>query len=129
MRLSRSSRSIVALLTAAFLLLCQTAMAANACFMSSAQPDKALESITMPCHTAAADSAPAQQPAASSSCDAAQALSKTPDVSAFPPAALPPLLVAIYDPALVLRSFSGVHGAAAVCSSPAFTVLHCRFLI
>ena len=112
------------------LLLCQTATAAQAYFMSAAQPDKAAESQVAPCHTTAENgtSDPAQ-PTTASNCDAAKAIAKPASVPVFPAVDLPPLLIAVYEPAIAVRSFSTFRDAPAICGSPPFTVLHCRFLI
>ena len=131
-KLSRHRQRGVALLTAVLLLLCQTAFAAAACAHTAAVLASVGEAGALPCHeniaeAATSDSAP-NAASAQSACDAPKAVSQ---LAAFP-------IIAIGDmPSLLLPKsvlhVVAVHQAAPVhdaspCSSPPFTVLHCRFL-
>ena len=128
MKLSRFSRTIVAIGTAALLLLCQTAALAQACLMAPA-PQSKTSAAAMPCHTASDTAGDMSRlPAAPSVCDASKALSEIAKVPVFALADIPVFVIASHDVAPRLES--GIPRAAhAVCSSPPLAVLHCRFLI
>jgi len=125
MKLSRLSRTIVALGTATLLLLCQTAAFAQACLMSPT----ASAAAAMPCHTMSEEAGDvSHQPGAPSVCDASKAVAEIAKVTVFALADIPVLVIATHD--FVTRLDSGIPRATqAVCSSPPLAVLHCRFLI
>jgi hypothetical protein len=128
MTLSRSSRSVVALITAVLLLLCQAALAAQACGHMFVPQSPA---APVPCHESM-DGAGSMQhtPAAVSDCDAPKAIAaavKIPvfSVTDFPPL---PLLLAYQDAEPVVRLSFTPHAVPALCHSPPLNLLHCRFL-
>jgi hypothetical protein len=124
MNLSRNSRVLVAWLTALLLVLCQTAFAAQAC--ASDLASSGTTTAAAPCHeTADTDSnAPAR---AASGCDAPQVVTDPVKIQ----------LLGILDLRAVsaeeltfspqIASLATQH-VQAVCYSPPFTILHCRFL-
>jgi hypothetical protein len=125
---SRSSRSLVALITALLLLMCQTAFAAQACAHSFA-PAPA-DSMSAPCHETATDSSvPEEQaPAISPSCAVANGL---PDAAKVPVIALfdlPAVAVTYLKRPAPPRSTRALQTVQAVCYSPPLSILHCRFL-
>jgi hypothetical protein len=125
MRFSRSTRSLVALFTAALLLLCHGASAAQACVALFA-PAGVEHSV--PCHGVEGNEAPSM-PSAVSMCDASAAVADPVKAPPFSIADLPLLTVlAVSHVSAPLGSIAdtGVH---AVCSSPPLTILHCRFVI
>jgi hypothetical protein len=127
MRLSRSSRSAVAICAAVLLLLCQVAFAAQACAHDFAS---AAPAMAAPCHEAMGDAGGASDsPGAASICEAAKAVadtSKLPiaDITDFP--ALTVAQVGILTPRWSTSSPRPT--TTAVCHSPPLTLLHCRFL-
>ena len=127
MRLSRSSRSIIALLTAVLLLLCQTAFAAQACghgFVS----DNA-SAVSAPCHETMEDSRSVpQEPAAVSACDAPKAVAEAVKIPVLSVTDFPALPLVRYEPAPVKLASLAPHAVHAVCHSPPLTLLHCRLL-
>jgi hypothetical protein len=128
MRLTRSSRSTVALLTAILLLLCQTAFAANACAHGGVAAS--IEAMSAPCHTPEnGGSAPMHDaPDASGGCAVSQALADPAKIPVLAATDLPAVVVAYplaADAAVHARAPARV---AAVCASPPLTILHCRFL-
>jgi hypothetical protein len=127
MKLSRTSKAIVALLTAACLLLCQTLAFAQMCGIAPT-PGQDAQSIAMPCHMAAVDDGAAQHSASPGVCDVSQALPETAKVPVFALADLPVLLVEARDAVAPLQSVLP-QAVQAVCSSRPLTVLHCRLLI
>jgi hypothetical protein len=125
---TRSSRSLVALITALLLLMCQTAFAMQACAHSFV-PATA-DTISAPCHeTPENSSAPEKQPAASASCEVANAL---PDAAAKVPVVaigdLPAVAVTYLQLPAPPRSARALQTVQAVCHSPPLSILHCRFL-
>lgn len=128
MRLTRSSRSTVALLTAILLLLCQTAFAANACAHSPA-PASADATTNLPCHGADdSGNAPGDEaPGASGGCGVSKALADSAKIPVFASTDLPAVIIAypLADAAIVARAPARV---SAVCASPPLTILHCRFI-
>ena len=128
MALTRSSRSLVALVTAILLLLCQTAFAAQVCAHTLA-PALPENSAAAPCHEVSGESTtPTQQLPASSVCEAANALPDAAKVPVFALADLPSIVVA-YEP-FAARADTTARGQTvqAVCYSPPLSILHCRFL-
>ena len=124
----RSSRSLVALVTAMLLLMCQTAFAAQAC--THVFTSAAADAISAPCHETPSESASPerQAPAASTSCEVAKVL---PDGSKLPVFALSDLdsvAVAYLDAPPALRTSRALQTVQAVCHSPPLSILHCRFL-
>jgi hypothetical protein len=126
---TRSSRSLVALITALLLLMCQSAFAMQACVHTFVPAT--VDTISAPCHeTSEAPSAPEKQPAAASaSCEVANAL---PDAAAKVPvfalsdlAAVPVTYLQLPAPP---RSARALQTVQAVCYSPPLSILHCRFL-
>lgn len=118
---------MVALLTAAFLLLCQTAFAAQACARSIFSELAA--GSAAPCHdTAYEGSTPAQEPGASSGCEISKAVAGAVKVPAFSMDALPVFALVHHESTVVRLRSSGRSTVNAVCSSPHLTLLHCRFL-
>ena len=127
MLLTRSSRSLVAFVTAVLLLLCQTAFAAHAC-ANTLPPSSTENSAAAPCHEAGADSTlPAQLPAPTV-CEAATALPDAAKVPVFALSDLPSIVVA-YEPfAADAAPAARQQTVQAVCHSPPLSILHCRFL-
>jgi hypothetical protein len=123
---SGSHRTIVALITAALLLLCQTAFATQACAHSVSV---AAAGSAAPCHDTASESrTPAQEPAATSGCEVSKAVAGAVKVPVFSVDASPMFALVYYAPTAVRLSTSERSTVAAVCSSPHLTLLHCRFL-
>jgi hypothetical protein len=126
---TRSSRSLVALITALLLLMCQTAFAMRACAHTFV-PATA-DTMSAPCHeTSEGSSAPEKQaPAASASCEVANAL---PDAAAKVPVVaigdLPAVAVTYLQLPAPPRSARALQTVQAVCYSPPLSILHCRFL-
>ena len=126
MRLSRPSKSIVALITAALLLLCQTAFAAQACAHSVGAQDAP---GSAPCHEPAGDMNHAPVvPAAPSACDAAQAFSGVVHISVFAITDLPALALVQFEQAQPRAVATVARTANTACHPPPLTILHCRFL-
>jgi hypothetical protein len=128
MALTRASRSLVALVTAILLLLCQTAFAAQAC-AHAAVPAPAQSPAAAPCHDMSGGSTtPTKQLPTATACEAAKALPDVAKVPVFALHDLPSVLVA-YEP-FAAQARLGVHAEAAqaVCYSPPLSILHCRFL-
>ena len=89
---TRSSRSVVAVITALLLLMCQTAFAAQAC-AHTYQP-AAADAMSAPCHETSGDStAPETPPAASASCGVANALPDAAKVPVFALSDLPAVII------------------------------------
>ena len=130
MTLSRSSRSVVAVLAAIVMLLCQAAALAQACVTNQVERSDVTVAVS-PCHGASeADSTSGHQPAVPSTCEASQALAQADSVTIYPPADLAPLVVVAVDTASAARGFRSQQQALHnVCSSPPLAILHCRFLI
>jgi hypothetical protein len=126
MRLRRSSRSIVALITAVLLLLCQTAFAAQACGHDFVSTNPSTASV--PCHEGMDEGGSMPHtPAAASACDAPKAVAEAVKVPVFSITDFPALPIAHESVAPVTRlSFTPLVRAA--CHSPPLTLLHCRFL-
>jgi hypothetical protein len=128
MRLTCSSRSLVAWVTAILLLLCQTAFAAQACaHTAQAAPAESLSAT--PCHDQSGDSTtPTKQLPTASTCESANALPDAANIPVFALTDLPSIVVA-YEP-FAARAGTAVRGqdVQAVCYSPPLSVLHCRFL-
>ena len=128
MRLTRSSRFFIALLTAVLLLVCQTAYAVNAC----AQAGKPAEAVaaTLPCHPPGPEGAePASNaPGVAAACAVSAAL---PDQAKVPVFASADLRVALVGDAFAqtaaVPAIAALHRHVA-CASPPLTILHCRFL-
>ena len=122
---TRSSRSLVALLTALMLLLCQTAFAAQAC-AHTVMPEQP-ESVAMPCHESA-DGDAGEQGLASTTCDAGTALPDAAKVPLLAVTDLPAILVAYAPAAATAIRSVGAQRVQAVCHPPPLSILHCRFL-
>jgi hypothetical protein len=127
MLLTRKSRSIVALLTAALLLLCQTAFAVQACAHQLASAKS--PSTSPPCHADAGEAgSTAPNPSATTACDLGKAVADPAKVAVYAITDLPPIATAEdQGHRETLRSRSGQH-VQAVCFSPPLILLHCRFL-
>jgi hypothetical protein len=126
MHLRRSTRAIIAVVTALLLLACQTAFAAQACAHGFASAESA---SATPCHDMAGEeSTPSQQTGASSDCEAAKAVVEAVKLPAFSVADLPVVALLHYETAVVAQASSRRSTTQAVCSSPPLTLLHCRFL-
>jgi hypothetical protein len=125
---TRSTRSLVALITALLLLICQTAFATQACAHSFA-PAPA-DSMSAPCHETSAESGTPekQAPAASTGCAVANALTDVAKVPVFALSDLPAVLVTYLPLPAPLRSTRALQTVQAVCYSPPLSILHCRFL-
>ena len=125
LRLSRRSRVLVAWLAALLLVMCQTAFAAQACGadLTRTNPTPA----AAPCHEAA-DADSNVPPRAASGCEAPTAVADPVKIPIFGLSDIPAVIVAIYEPAAEFTSLAPQH-VQAVCYSPPFTILHCRFLI
>jgi hypothetical protein len=125
---NRSSRSLVALVTALLLLMCQTAFAAQAC-AHSFTPAGA-DAMTQPCHETTSEAASPQQqaPAASKSCEVANALSDAAKAPVFALADLPAVVIRYIDAPAPERTLRVLQTVQAVCYSPPLSILHCRFL-
>jgi len=127
MHLRRLHRPIVALITAALVLLCQTAFAVQACALSYSPGVPAVSAA--PCHEMAhGGSTPSREPAATSGCEASKAIGEVAKVPAFSMTDLPVFALAPYETTVVRLSSSDRSTVNAVCSSPPLTLLHCRFL-
>jgi hypothetical protein len=126
---TRSSRSLVALITALLLLMCQTAFAVQACAHKFVPA--ITDTMSAPCHeTSDGSSAPDDKaPAAATSCEVANAV---PDaaakVSVFALADLPAVAVTYLQLPAPPRSARVLQTVQAVCHSPPLSILHCRFL-
>jgi hypothetical protein len=124
---TRSSRSLVALITALLLLMCQTAFATQACAHNVVPA--AADTMSEPCHESSAESGtPEQAPAASTTCAVANAL---PDAAKVPVIALgdlPAVAVTYLKLPAPARSARVLQTVQAVCYSPPLSILHCRFL-
>lgn len=123
MRVSRSPRSFVAVLTALLLVLCQTAFAAHACAhtIAPAAPD----SNAAPCHEAASTASPERLPAPGV-CEAAKALPDAGKVYVLAITDLPAIPVAYENVAAADARAAPAHAVRAVCHSPPLSILHCR---
>jgi hypothetical protein len=133
MRLSRSSRSVIALVTAVLLLLCQTAFAAQACghgFVS----DNA-SAVSAPCYEAMDDSQSVpKDPAALSDCDAPKAIAEAVKVQVLSITDFPALQLARYEPAPVRLAWLAPHAVHAtqrtvLAAGPPKSILFCSFRI
>jgi hypothetical protein len=126
MKLARPTRSVVALVTAIVLVLCQAVSAAQAC----AYPAQSARAEVSPCHeghTPDLHGAP-EAPAPHSACDTAKAYSESVKIPVLSIADLPVLAVVYGElPRLSLAS-DATQAAHAVCYSPPLTLLHCRLL-
>ena len=127
MLLARSSRSLVALVTAVLLLLCQTAFAAQACAHSLSSSSTALSA---PCHGEGEDISAGSPltPASVSVCESAKAVSDSTKVLVYALADLPAVPVAYSEAATQVRSLDAPRIVHAVCHSPPLNILHCRLL-
>ena len=127
MVLTRSSRSLVAFVAAVLLLLCQTALAAQACAHTGAPAQT--ESAAAPCHGAGGESpAPEKQLPAPTACEAANALPDGAKMPVFALGDLPTMLVAYEQSAVPGTTARGPQTLDAVCHSPPLSILHCRLL-
>jgi hypothetical protein len=127
MLLARKSRSVVALLTAVLLLLCQTAFAAQACAHQSARAEATAASP--PCHEVAEShgSTAPHAPASVASCDLAKASADPAKVQVYAVTDLPPVLTT-KDQVVLGVSSPAQQVVHALCYSPPLSILHCRFL-
>ena len=125
---NRSSRSLVALITALLLLMCQTAFAAQAC--AHGFTPAVADAMTAPCHETASDSASPEKPApaASTTCEVANALSDAAKVPVLALSDLHAVAIAYLDAPAAPRASSALQTVHAVCHSPPLSILHCRFL-
>jgi hypothetical protein len=128
MVLTRSSRSVVALVTAVLLLLCQTAFAAQACAHSFAPA--IADAASAPCHETPSDAGmPAKQaPAVATGCEAAKAVADPAKLTVFAVTDLPAVLLTYYESAAPTIASVAPQTAQAVCYSPPLSILHCRLL-
>ncbi|HYC48242.1 MAG TPA: hypothetical protein VED01_22440 [Burkholderiales bacterium] len=128
MRLTRSSRSIVALLTAVLLLVCQTAFAVQACAYSASASEPASFNAP-PCHEveAPASGAPAV-PQMAAACDAGKAVFDGAKLQIPPVADLAAIRIAYVDTGARASCARSAQLVQAVCYSPPLSILHCRLL-
>lgn len=123
---SRSSRSLIALITALLLLACQVAFAAEACASSMRGMSESM--AAMPCHDAEGEhGSPVDQAPATSGCQAGKAVADPVKTPVFALADLPAMRVT-YLERVVSSSAARTVPAHVVCSSPPLTILHCRLL-
>jgi hypothetical protein len=125
MKRGRSTRAVVALLTAALLLLCQSAAAARACQVGAVSEDVAAGAA--PCHLASDGELPHQS--RPSPCDSAQPASDTFKPTVSLAADLPALTAPVRQPAKIVESFSCIVAPGASGAPPPLRLLHCRLLI
>ena len=127
MPLHRSSRSIVALLTAVLLLACQVAFAAQAC--ANGARGSAESTAAMPCHDAEGDHGSPRDaaPPAASVCQTNNAVADTVKVPVFALADLPAVAVTYREP-VPSAAVARARPPHVVCSSPPLNILHCRLL-
>jgi hypothetical protein len=119
-------RSVVALIAALLLVLCQTAFAAQA-YAHSPLPVQD-SAAAAPCHEVADDGKAPSSPTSSATCEAGKALNDIPNVHVYALAELPAVDIAYASAApRGAASRTSAH-ARAVCHSPPLSVLHCRFL-
>jgi hypothetical protein len=125
---TRASRSLVALITALLLMVCQTAFAAQACAHNFAPAE--VDVTTPPCHGALDNSgSPAKQaPAATSGCEVANALTDAAKVPVFALSDLQTVVVTYLDLPAPRHTSHPIRNVQAVCHSPPLSILHCRFL-
>ena len=121
MLFTRRSRSVVAVVTAVLLLLCQTAFAARVCMLV---PDTASAATAAPCHGAAE---PEQAPAPSV-CDAGKATADPVQIQVPALADLPAVRIVYADAAESVVANGPTGPVHADCHSPPLTLLHCRLL-
>src|SRR5438105_2922738 len=126
-RLSGSSRSVIALLTAAMLLLCQMSAAAQACAHTFTVADAA---ATPPCHESMVGQASRPGlPETASICDASKAVSEVPPSPVASITDWPALPVEYFEPSSPKNASLVSSVVNAVCfSPPPLTVLHCKLL-
>ena len=123
---SRSSRSLVALVTAVMLLACQIAFAAEACAHSLRSVSDS--AAAMPCHDAESDrGSPVDTAPAASVCQASKAVPDNVKVPVFALADLPAVSVTYIKPLAFIVAARALP-AHVVCSSPPLSILHCRLL-
>lgn len=125
MSLARSSRSVIALVTAFLLLLCQTAFAAQACAQTIMATGAS--SASAPCHeSSGADHGAPAGSAAVSGCEAGKAVGDGAKVQIIALADLPAVTVNYPDttPRRALTEVAQV--VHSVCHSPPLSILHCR---
>ena len=129
MKLSRSSRSAIALLTALLFLLCQTAVAEQAWIDAVSGGHDGLQDAA-PCHehTGSAE-APLAPVAISSCCDAPAAVTGDFKPAVVAVTDLPVLTVVLQDIALAPPLVIGPDTQPVCYSPPSLNLLHCRFLI
>ena len=121
MALPNSSRRLIALVTAVFLLLCQTAFAAQACAHGFAAVAGAAGE---PCHGASDEPVPS----AGSSCEVSSAVAEPVKLPVLDAGDLRFVGLVVYPAeatALALHDARALHPP---CRAPPLTVLHCRFL-
>jgi hypothetical protein len=125
---TRTSRSLVALITAVLLLMCQTAFAAQAC--AHAFVAAAADVMSAPCHESSGDSGSAEKdaPAAPTTCEVANALPDAGKLPVFALRDLPAVVVTYLRLADPQPAALALHSVQAVCHSPPLAILHCRFL-
>jgi len=129
MKLCRSSRSAIALLTALLFLLCQTAVAAQARLDAVAGDRNGLHDAA-PCHESTGSAeAPLAPVAISSCCDAPAAVTGDFKPAVVALSDLPVLTVAVQDIPLAPPLLIGPDTRAVCYSPPSLNLLHCRFLI
>jgi hypothetical protein len=126
MRLKRTARAVVAVITAILLSACQTAFAVHAC--ADGTPSSLGASPT-PCHDIGLDeTGPAQKTAANTDCGAPLAVAEAAHVPTFGITDLPVVAIVRYATAVAAITSPPAETTQAVCSSPPLSVLHCRFL-
>lgn len=126
MTLRRSSKRLIALLTALLMLLCQTAFA-----VTYPQPLSRGEPVvdSAPCHASARSvDTSSDAPSRSSGCEAAKAVFENLKPPILGVTDLPALLLPaadIVEPRVVSLATPETHNA---CSSPPLILVHCRLL-
>ena len=127
MRLPKSVRRAVALITAALLLLCQVAFAAQACANGIGSVGSA-PAAQAPCHGVGAEDA-SGVPAATPSCEASNALADSAKLPIFDVTDWPAVAIArLIEPYPLANLASAPQAVNAVCHSPPLSILHCRLL-
>lgn len=130
MKLARSTKSLVALVTAIVLLLCQAASSAQACAHAITAKNTAVEVAScQEGHAAehyAGSDAPVSQ--SQSACDNPKVYSDSFKVPVLSISDLPALQVVYLEPAGPALTSVATQVAQAVCYSPPLTLLHCRLL-
>ncbi len=128
MKFRRSSKSVIALLTAVLLLVCQTAFNAQAWGTSPAT--SAGPAAAVPCHGVPEDTVDLESPTpatVAAGCEASKAVGDAVKIPTLAAAYVLPVAI-VYDTAGPRRFLAARSTLQFVCSSPPLTLLHCRFL-